>query len=225
MESYICQFIVWRISLSTAISKMVSRLVRHYDQEEQQLDAAVHWSTTRPILVKAFANRRARDYQKQIGFDPSMKEAPRRVSSTRNIVIFTIGKSMCFKGVVLSASNPSLRTNTSKEEGKARKHYRPSSSHLSIVLGKIQMKKHPVMTSRFPRKCTITAIGIVIKMPFFVKIIPSTRANIATLVDDVTRNRRKSCAGRLHQQSDLSVRRWNIVRKALISTTRAGSDT
>ena len=140
--------------------------------------------------MKAFENKGARYLPEIDWFDLSVKEATRRVSSTGNIVFFTIGKSMCFKGVVLSASNPFFRTDSSKEESKARKHYRPSSSHLSIVLVKIQMKKHPVMILRFPRKCTITTIGIVIRMPFFVKIIPSTRARIATLADDVTRNNR-----------------------------------
>ena len=47
-------------SLSTAISKLVTRLVRHYDQEERQTDAAVHWDTIRPKLLRAFADRGAR---------------------------------------------------------------------------------------------------------------------------------------------------------------------
>ena len=44
-----------RGSLSTAISQVVTRSVRHYDQEERQSDAAVHWDTIRPKLLKAFA--------------------------------------------------------------------------------------------------------------------------------------------------------------------------
>ena len=32
--------------------------------------------------------------------------------------------------------------------------------------GKIQIKKDPVMTSQFPGKCTITAVGNIIKTPF-----------------------------------------------------------
>ena len=43
-------------ALPTAISKMVARLVRHYDQDERQLDAALHWDTIRSVLLKAFAS-------------------------------------------------------------------------------------------------------------------------------------------------------------------------
>ena len=38
-------------SLSTAISKLVMRCVRHYDQEERETDGAVHWDTIKPKLL------------------------------------------------------------------------------------------------------------------------------------------------------------------------------
>ena len=41
---------------------MVTRLMRHYDQEERQSDAAIHWDTIRPILLKAFANKGAQGF-------------------------------------------------------------------------------------------------------------------------------------------------------------------
>ena len=44
---------------------MVTRLVRHYDQEERQSDAAVHWDTMRPKLLKAFAKQGARDFSEE----------------------------------------------------------------------------------------------------------------------------------------------------------------
>ena len=47
-------------SLSTAISRMVTRLVPRYDQYERQSDAALHWDTIRPKLLRAFADRGAR---------------------------------------------------------------------------------------------------------------------------------------------------------------------
>ena len=37
-------------ALPTAVSKMVSRTVRHYDQDERQPDAALRWDTIRPAL-------------------------------------------------------------------------------------------------------------------------------------------------------------------------------
>ena len=52
-------------SLPTAISKMVTRLVRHYDQEERQSDGAVHGGTIGPKLVKVFAKQGARDFSEE----------------------------------------------------------------------------------------------------------------------------------------------------------------
>ena len=52
-------------SRSTATSKQVTGLVRHYDQEERQSDAAVHWDTIRPKLLRAFADRGARDFSEK----------------------------------------------------------------------------------------------------------------------------------------------------------------
>ena len=49
-------------SLPTAVSKMVTRLVRQYDQDERQSDAAIHWNTMRLVLLKAFAKQGARDF-------------------------------------------------------------------------------------------------------------------------------------------------------------------
>ena len=73
-------------ALPTAVSKMVTRMVRHYDQDERQSDAALHWDTIRPLLLKAFAKHGARDFsEKNIGFDLFVKEAARRGSSTVRI--------------------------------------------------------------------------------------------------------------------------------------------
>ena len=33
---------------------MVSKLVRHFDQDERHTDAAVHWDTIKPVLVRGF---------------------------------------------------------------------------------------------------------------------------------------------------------------------------
>ena len=52
-------------SLSTSISKMVTRLVRHYDQVERQSDGAVHWGTIGPKLVKASAKQGTRDFSEE----------------------------------------------------------------------------------------------------------------------------------------------------------------
>ena len=52
-------------SLSNPISKLVTRCVRHYDQEELQSDTAVHWDTIRPKLLRGFADRGARDFSEK----------------------------------------------------------------------------------------------------------------------------------------------------------------
>ena len=47
---------------ATAVSKMVTKILRHDDQEERQTDSSRHWDTIRPTLVKAFAREEARDF-------------------------------------------------------------------------------------------------------------------------------------------------------------------
>ena len=65
---------------------MVTRMVRHYDQDERQLDAALHGDTMRPVLLKAVAKHGARNFsEKNIAFDLFIKEAARRGSSTVRI--------------------------------------------------------------------------------------------------------------------------------------------
>ena len=41
---------------------MMTRMVRHYDQDERQSDASLHRDATRPVLLKAFAKHGARDF-------------------------------------------------------------------------------------------------------------------------------------------------------------------
>ena len=102
---------------------------------------------------------------------------------------------------------------------------RPSSHHTPSV--KIPMKKNPVMITQFLKKCTITATGNVIRMPFY--WVKSSRAQDRGLQfwqHEVTCNhRRQSCASRLHLQSNISKRRSHTVRKTLNPTTRAESHT
>ena len=49
-------------SLSSSISKMVSKLIRHFDQEERQTDGAVHWDTIKPVLEKGFRSHGAESF-------------------------------------------------------------------------------------------------------------------------------------------------------------------
>ena len=48
--------------LAVALSKMVTTMLRHYDQDERQTGGSKHWDTIRPVLMKAIAQEGARDF-------------------------------------------------------------------------------------------------------------------------------------------------------------------
>ena len=45
--------------------KMVTKLVRHFDQDERQTDAAVHWDSIRPVMLKTLADKGAQEFSEQ----------------------------------------------------------------------------------------------------------------------------------------------------------------
>ena len=49
-------------SLSAEISKMVLKLVRHYDQDERETDGAAHWNSMETKMRKAFQRSRGRKF-------------------------------------------------------------------------------------------------------------------------------------------------------------------
>ena len=76
-----------------------------------------------------------------------------------------IGKSIFFTSVVLSAFNPSLRTDWFQVERKATNDGRLPSSHHLTLLVEILVKKILLMITQFFKKCTTTVIGNITKMP------------------------------------------------------------
>ena len=46
----------------TAVSKMVTEMLRHFDQEERKTDGSRHWDNIKPTLVREFAREGARDF-------------------------------------------------------------------------------------------------------------------------------------------------------------------
>ena len=42
---------------SSYISKMVTKMVRHHDQDERDHDGAVHWNTMYPVLLRKFGDQ------------------------------------------------------------------------------------------------------------------------------------------------------------------------
>ena len=125
-------------ALSIAVSKMVTRMVRHDDQDERQSDAAHHWDMRRPVLLKAFAKHGARDFSEkhwlrltregssQTRFEycqdsknslacfRAIQGHSRGISIDPELMEYILipynWKEYFFNGVVLSAFNLSLRT-------------------------------------------------------------------------------------------------------------------
>ena len=52
-------------ALSIQVSKMVTRMVRHYDQEEREPDGSHHWDTVRPVLLKSFGRHGAQIFSER----------------------------------------------------------------------------------------------------------------------------------------------------------------
>ena len=55
-------------ALSIQVPKMVTRMVRHYDQEEREPDGSHLWDTVRLVLLKSFGRHRTEKSQKDFGF-------------------------------------------------------------------------------------------------------------------------------------------------------------
>ena len=44
------------------LSKLVTKIIRHHDQDEREQDGSYHWDTVRSVLLKAFAQRGAGEF-------------------------------------------------------------------------------------------------------------------------------------------------------------------
>ena len=49
--------------LAVAVSMMVQKMLRHYDKDERQTDGSRHWDTIEQVLLKAFPQDGARDFE------------------------------------------------------------------------------------------------------------------------------------------------------------------
>ena len=43
-------------------SKMVTTMLRHFDQEERRTDGSRHWDVNTPVLMRSFAHEGAQDF-------------------------------------------------------------------------------------------------------------------------------------------------------------------
>ena len=174
--------------------KMVTRMVRHNDQDERQSDAALHWDTIRPVLLKSCAKHGARGFSDQqwlrlihqgsskTRFD-CCENSKKTLANFRafqghpggkniwpwvwwwSFWFLTIGKSIFFSGC--SFCIQSIRENGLIPGGKESKGRRQTVFLTPLNLfEKIPMKKNPMLITQFFKQCALTVIGNVIKMPF-----------------------------------------------------------
>ena len=174
---------------------MVTRMVRHYDQEERESDAAVHWDTIGPKLIKVFGKHGAQnfserywiqliqegnsekrvdycvDHQKNLGLPSSNSRTLWWYSDnagTDGIHVHSIQ----LERVHLSQRMFVERAIYLGEWTDSRWKRKRQSTESSLLytsesfLVIIQMKKNTMMTTHFLRKCVDTVIGNVIRMPF-----------------------------------------------------------
>ena len=243
MEGYPCPF-SRRRNLAIAVSKMVTTVVRHYDQDERHSDGAINWDTTRSVLSKAFAKHGARQFSEKYWLylvHEGSKQGKKWVlwgfhkilsllSSNSPWVDGICSNSLPLETVCLSQRlffQPSIYPGEWIDSGWTWGRQRTtdwlSSSHHLTLLGEIPMKKNLVMITPFLKKRT-TVIGSDIKMPLQGKIVPSTRTRIAILAHEDTRNHcTQSCASRLHQQSYFSRRRSNCSKDSRLHDQRQKS--
>ena len=204
------------------------------------LTQQLHWDAIRPVLLQAFAKHGARDFWDQqwirliqedfvayfraiqrhsggILIDPELMGYILIPHNWKEYFYHT-GSSFSIQSILENGLIPGGKES---HRGDQTVFFTPLNPLVEIL-----KKKSPVMITQFLKKCTSTVIGNIIKMPFIWKIIQSTRSRIAILANEVTCNHlERSCASRVHLQSNLSERRSNTVRKTLNPTTRAKSHT
>ena len=45
-----------------SVFKLVTAMLRHFDLDERQRDGSRHWDSIKPVLIEAFAQKAARDF-------------------------------------------------------------------------------------------------------------------------------------------------------------------
>ena len=45
-----------------SVAKMVTMMLRHFDQEERQTDGSRHWNSMEPVLMRACAHEGAQNF-------------------------------------------------------------------------------------------------------------------------------------------------------------------
>ena len=154
---YFCESFEYKC-LSAAISNMVVRLLRHYDQDERERDGAVHGHTMSPKLLRAFGHQGARNFSEKDWLkhihEGSNKMRFEHCESSRNALVFFLANQGHTGGQMIA---PGKR----KQRGKTY-HLLHNLSHL---LEDIQMKKNRAMISRDQEKCTMSVVWNIFRTP------------------------------------------------------------
>ena len=219
------------------VSKLVMRLVRHYDQDERETDGAVHWNSMGPKLRKAFEKAGGHkfsdnDWLQKI-YKGSNKTRFRYCKNSRDVLLYIRAIQGHTGGNVIAPElmghvaipykmeripvssrmlwchfNPQIRTHRRRTR-KQRRKTDHLLRHLSTHAGTIQTNKNQAMTSRSREKYTTTASPLD-------QLSPSTRQRTAVLANQIPcRNCLLLCVSRLHLQSDFSKRGKNFTWKTL----------
>ena len=76
-----------------SISKTVTTMLRHFDQDERESDGSRHWDSIKSVLETKFAREGARDFSDEACFQRFLKAVQRRESNTARqrwiFVLFT----------------------------------------------------------------------------------------------------------------------------------------
>ena len=131
-------------------------MVGHYDQDERERDGSHHRDTAKSVLLKAFGKYGMEHKNSQKDLSQVIQEGSRmkRVELER-VSLSEVVRGMIYLWEWNDSGWKGLRQSTTSNISLASE----------ILLLRNQMK-NPVMITRFFRKCIITVIGNVIRMPF-----------------------------------------------------------
>ena len=80
-----------RSGLPAKVSKMVTKMVRHYDQDEREEDGSYRWETVRSVLLRELAQESAKYFSDNYWI-PLIQQG----SSKRRIDYYLDKKSLCY---------------------------------------------------------------------------------------------------------------------------------
>ena len=231
---------------------MVTRLVRHHDQEERQSEAAVRWDTIRPKVLKAFAKQGARDFSEEdwlrLIHEGSSKTRFEHCEDSKNSLAYFRALQGHSGGITIA---PVLMQHILiPYNWKQFVFHRGCSFSIQSIL-EIGLIAWGKQRNEGRQTIFFTPLNPFWENPdeeapsddftipkkvhchsnwnrdqdavYLVKLSWAQDQGLRFWQTKVTcNNRTQSGAGRLHLQSNLSERRWNTSRKTLNPTTREG---